>query len=500
MRGVLLAVQYASIIGLFIESWIIFRRLKSAPLSYLFLSCLATLANNVGYLFQLLSTNKESYLVALMFSYGGRVWITLFLLLFTVELCKIRFPNALRNILVIAHIAVYFSIITLKKHNLYYTWTKFSDDGIFPTMSHGNGLVHDSFIILQLIYIAVGFTWLFLEWRKSKNRETKKRLMSVIVSFLIEFIFFAIHMTKPFELTRFYDFTIIGYIIGAAVMFVSFFRYDLLGAREIARDFIIDRLSEGIIVVGTNGNIQYCNKSAKEMYPNMDIDSAKIAQEIQAAAQSGSNININNRVYAAQENELTRGKKQVGKLYVLFDTTERYERFKKEKSDLQMELRLDPLTGLFNRNGMEHFSGLLYNEALKSEKSLFVCICDMNGLKYINDNFGHEEGDRAIRKLSQIIKETAGKDDMAFRIGGDEFLILGIKEKPENAVADFCEKTEKTIAAHNSAPGLPYKVDMSYGPLVKKLSGAPNEFSDLLKESDSLMYEMKKNRDAHIRR
>jgi len=113
---------------------------------------------------------------------------------------------------------------------------------------------------------------------------------------------------------------------------------------------------------------------------------------------------------------------------------------------------------------------------------------------------GHEEGDRAIRKLSQIIKETAGKDDMAFRIGGDEFLILGIKEKPENAVADFCEKTEKTIAAHNSAPSLPYKVDMSYGPLVKKLSGAPNEFSDLLKESDSLMYEMKKNRDAHIRR
>ena len=498
-RVILLTIQYASIIGLFIECAVIFRRLRNAPLSYLFLSGLATLVSNIGYLFQLLSSTREAYVTALKFSYAGRVWITLFLFLFTLELCKIKIPQLIKNILVAAHIAIYLFVLTLEKHSFYYTWTNFTNDKIFPQLLHGNGIIHHIFIMTQMLYIALGFTLLFAAWRKEKSHSAKKRLMTVIVSFLIECLFFVAHILKIFEITRVYDITIIGYVIGIVVMFVAFFRYDLLGAKEIARDFIIDRLSEGIIAVDANGNIQYCNKPAKDMYPNLESESDKAIGEIEAAISSGSSISANGRIYTAEENDLPRNNKIFGKLYVLTDATEHYERFKREKNILQRELRIDPLTGLYNRIGMEYFSERIYNEALQNGKAFFVCICDMNGLKYINDNFGHEEGDAAIRKLSQIIKEAADKDDMAFRIGGDEFLILGTKEKEAGATDDFKAKVEQVIADCNKDSKLPYKVDMSYGPIAQKLSGTPNEFSDLLKKSDTLMYEMKKNRDEHRR-
>ena len=499
MRGLLLSIQYASIVGLFVESWIIFRRRINPLLAYLFLSCAATLINNVGYLFELLSTTQESYIISLKFSYAGRTWITLFLFFFTFDLCKIRIPRLLKNFLVTAHIAIYASVLTFQSHSLYYTWFRFSTDRIFPQLLHGNGIAHHFYITLQTLYIVIGFILLFKAWSKERNSKTKKRLATVIISLLIECSFYTIQMLKLLEITRDYEVTMLGYAIGIIVMFVALFRYDLLGAKEIARDFMIDRISEGIIAVDIDGSIQYFNKPALKMYPQIERDPEEVIAIIRGAIFEGSNLTVGNRIYTAEENDLQRNNKSVGKLYVLVDSTEHYERFNKEKTILQRKLRLDPLTGLYNRNGMEHFSKRLYSEALQNEKALFLCICDMNGLKRINDNFGHKEGDRAIRELSEIIKSSLLEGDMAFRIGGDEFLVLGLRDGESDAVADFRARAEDAIKTKNQALSLAYKVDMSYGPLARKITGRPNEFSDLLKESDTLMYEMKKKRDEYIR-
>jgi len=453
----------------------------------------------MAYLFELLSISQESYITALKISYAGRTWITLFLMLFTAELCKIKFPRALKNLLVIVHVGIYISVFTFQKHPLYYSWFRFSTERIFPKLIHGNGIIHNIYMCLQAIYISIGFAWLFIAWKKEKNSAIKKRLMTVIVSFLIECIFFVIQTFKLISVTQDYEVTMIGYVIGIVVMFVALFRYDLLGAKEMARDFLIDRLSEGIIAADINGNVQYFNEQAKEMYPNIDLDSEHVLSEIKDAILNGSGISVNDKIYTVEENDLIYNNKNFGKLYALIDATEHYERFRKEKDILQKELRIDPLTGLYNRKGMEYYSKRIYDEAIKNKKSLFVCVCDMNGLKYINDNFGHEEGDRAIRKLSEIIKATLTNGDKAFRIGGDEFLILGTRDDHTNAPEKFNSKFENAISVSNKILGLPYTIDMSYGPIIKQLSGIPNEFSDLLKQSDNLMYEMKKKRDKHKR-
>jgi len=499
VRSVLLAVQYASIFGLLLEIWVIFRRLKNTLLPYLFLSCFAILINNVGYLFQLLSTMEESYITALKFSYCGRTWITLSLFLFTVEFCKIKLPQAVKILMVAANIGIFVSVLTLQQNNLYYTWRKFSADGLFPKLLHGTGIVYKFYMALQVIYIVVGFSMLFRAWGKEKNAATKKRLMAVIVAFLIECVFFAIKMLNLVPLVDDYDVTVFGYVISIVFMFIAFFRYDLLGAKEIAKDYMLDRLPEAIIAVDADGNLQYCNRTALEICPDLESDCQAFLRQLQDAISKGDNITINKRIYAPEENNLLKGRENLGKLYSLIDATERYESFNKEKKILQKELRLDPMTGLYNRAGMEYFSEKLLTEAKQKNLSLFLCICDMNGLKYINDNFGHEEGDRALKILSQIIKDTLEEEDMAFRIGGDEFLILGLRSSPFRVLDIFCAKIESAKKARNQATGLPYKIDLSYGPLLKKIQGTANELSDMMRQSDTLMYEMKKTRDKHIR-
>ncbi|MBO7612400.1 MAG: diguanylate cyclase, partial [Treponema sp.] len=95
--------------------------------------------------------------------------------------------------------------------------------------------------------------------------------------------------------------------------------------------------------------------------------------------------------------------------------------------------------------------------------------------------------------------EAADKEDMAFRIGGDEFLILGLKDESTTAADEFSARAEKIIAEWNQKLKLPYKIGMSYGPILKKVDGAANEFSDLLRKSDTRMYEMKRHRDTYRR-
>ena len=148
---------------------------------------------------------------------------------------------------------------------------------------------------------------------------------------------------------------------------------------------------------------------------------------------------------------------------------------------------------------MLHYSEKLYLEILKSHTTLFLCVADMNGLKYINDTFGHEHGDKAISELAGIIRESLAQGDMAFRTGGDEFLIMGERAGAGDHVRDYEEKIEELIKRHNKDSDLPYRIDMSYGPVVAKLTGEEGELDKLISLSDSKMYEMKRSRDSYRR-
>ena len=138
--------------------------------------------------------------------------------------------------------------------------------------------------------------------------------------------------------------------------------------------------------------------------------------------------------------------------------------------------QIDSLTGTYNRE-------TYYHDLVKMEKTVNgVVQFDMNGLKYINDNFGHFEGDKAISTIAQIIMKYAKRNMYVYRLGGDEFLLLAVNVN-EDDILNIISKIKEDIGRtdYYCSIGYAYK-----GNRVLSLY-------DLCKEAEKSMYEDKAN-------
>lgn len=147
---------------------------------------------------------------------------------------------------------------------------------------------------------------------------------------------------------------------------------------------------------------------------------------------------------------------------------------------------LDPLTKLYNRRG---FFKRLDEEMAKKEnagKYLYLFSFDMDGLKMINDTYGHAEGDFAIVTLAEAIRMTIGEQAVCARFGGDEFTAAVFAEGADR-YEDISEKLRESIAASEEASQKPYAVGSSVGMICEKMEGDMNTEAMLL-AADRRMY------------
>ncbi len=103
-----------------------------------------------------------------------------------------------------------------------------------------------------------------------------------------------------------------------------------------------------------------------------------------------------------------------------------YKRIKKKKEALELASK-DAMTGAYNRNRYEQKIAEL-KEKTEQCKKLYFALCDVNFLKYLNDNHGHKTGDAAIIRCADMLKNIVGDSGEVYRIGGDEFVCMS--EKP----------------------------------------------------------------------
>jgi diguanylate cyclase (GGDEF)-like protein len=114
---------------------------------------------------------------------------------------------------------------------------------------------------------------------------------------------------------------------------------------------------------------------------------------------------------------------------------------------------------------------------------------DMDGLKMINDNYGHKEGDRAIAALAHILKDTLRKEDIIGRMGGDEFVVFSsVKSKETGEHVE--NRIRSRIAEYNSRNLHPYAVNCSIGSVI--LEEATRKcFDEAILKSDEALYKEK---------
>lgn len=153
---------------------------------------------------------------------------------------------------------------------------------------------------------------------------------------------------------------------------------------------------------------------------------------------------------------------------------------------------LDELTGLHNRRGFMTLSLQQLTTANRLNQNLFFIYIDLNGMKSINDRFGHLEGDRALMDTAEVLRSTFRNIDIKARIGGDEFVVLGILSGGSDGEI-IRERLRKAVAAFLTSNARPYALSFSTGIVVYDPEN-PCALETLMDRGDRLMYEAKLRR------
>lgn len=146
----------------------------------------------------------------------------------------------------------------------------------------------------------------------------------------------------------------------------------------------------------------------------------------------------------------------------------------------------ESMTGLYNRRGMELKVKEMFSNADEGD-SCFVMLVDMDGLKTINDKFGHGEGDNAIIEVSSVTRSVLDRNEIAVRAGGDEFYIIGVGKYDEQKIKSKVGLVEYYINEKNRNSTKGYDLSVSIGYHICLLDDS-TKIEQIIKIADEAMY------------
>jgi diguanylate cyclase (GGDEF)-like protein/PAS domain S-box-containing protein len=182
-------------------------------------------------------------------------------------------------------------------------------------------------------------------------------------------------------------------------------------------------------------------------------------------------------------------------LHLIFQIQDITERKRAEAAIHTLSLA-DELTGLYNRRGFLAFCQQHRSSLHRANKCGVLVYADLDGLKRINDSFGHKEGDRALVKTAELLKETFRSADVLGRLGGDEFTALAAVE-PDGGVEKLIARLEQRFEKYNALKLVPYKLSISIG-VAQLDSDATQSMEDLMALADVAMYENKRAKRVNV--
>ena len=261
---------------------------------------------------------------------------------------------------------------------------------------------------------------------------------------------------------------------------------------------ILEKAPIGIWVVDEEQNPILVNKYFKEN-TGFGTDNVSMTEKELKRCKETDNKTLNSNETERFEEKVTfkDGKKHVlqtvktkieynqhnvlGVLGIGVDITERKE---KEKEIKRISFH-DHLTGLYNRRYFENELNRLNNSR---KIPITIIVADMDGLKQINDNYGHQMGDKFIKNAGDILDNTLRTEDIVARTGGDEFAIL-LPETDQNSAKDLIKRIKNEFACFNQDNNLPETLKISLGYSTKNSNSKDlNEVFDI---ADKKMYKKK---------
>jgi len=261
---------------------------------------------------------------------------------------------------------------------------------------------------------------------------------------------------------------------------------------------VFDSFGAAVIVVDKNDTVVDCNRQAVEWLFHVDDKEQVLGQTLanvcnfherfpglnQINQKKTSEFNHANRSYQLVNSVICNESNQAEKIvHLCFDITTQ----KQAEEILSAQATTDELTGIANRRQFDRTCKLEMQRAERFQIPLALIMLDIDFFKKINDELGHQIGDRVLVELSNLISGMIRGQDLFARWGGEEFVILSPSRDMEGA-KQFAEKIRGAIASH-TFPGVK-RLTCSLGLTEYKLKESTESF---LRRADTALYLAKEN-------
>jgi diguanylate cyclase (GGDEF)-like protein/PAS domain S-box-containing protein len=270
---------------------------------------------------------------------------------------------------------------------------------------------------------------------------------------------------------------------------------------------IIDNMDQGLVVIDSNFKFKLANSVFystlnmpdnivyfKDIVDNDYISTFEEKMEELKNKKEGTVsfecklINKNNEYIYAFITGLSYDGEAEEIILIITDITQR----KKFEELLRKYATIDDLTDAYNRRaGFLALEKSLEIAKLKKEP-MSVIFIDVDNLKTINDNFGHDAGDFVLRKIADIIRNSIRESDILIRVGGDEF-VLGLPSARKEDAQMIIKRIKGAL--NNIKIDEDVRVDLSYGICEYSDFEKDLDIEDLIKAADNEMYQMKKSKE-----
>lgn len=155
---------------------------------------------------------------------------------------------------------------------------------------------------------------------------------------------------------------------------------------------------------------------------------------------------------------------------------------------------MDSLTELYNRFGFSRYAMDSFTACMREQRQVMILFADLDGLKKINDRYGHDKGDIAIRAVADALRKACMKDEICARFGGDEFIVYAA-DYDEGKADRFCRRFGEALQQCNKTLEQPFEIGASFG--YEVFIPAPGDMIDkYIDKADKQMYRKKNARRA----
>ena len=313
------------------------------------------------------------------------------------------------------------------------------------------------------------------------------------------------------------EFLLVGIaLVGAVILWVSLWNQrlrrevrkktqELLHEKELL-NITLQSIGDGVVATGIDGAITLLNPTARRMTGWEDDALGEkfttvlrlineeteqpVSSPIERVLETGEIVGLANHTALVnrmgEKTPIADGAAPIrdengtiyGVVMVFRDVTQE----KEQREKIEYIMSHDSMTGLYNRWYMEEALSRYDHE---EKGSCALIMGDLNGLKLVNDAFGHYEGDRFIREIAAILESSSGPHDVVCRWGGDEFLIL----MPGAGAADAEQLIERILARCSEKSDETLQLSIALGYAIKKEPG--ERIHDVLREAEQLTYRRK---------